>query len=64
MKRKSPMPLEQVAAIKAEADRRYKDDPKSAYGSAHVVGALCDKIQRMAEQITRLKRKQQHAQQH
>lgn len=64
MKRTGTIPLGQVAAIKAEADRRYKDDPKSAYGSAHVVASLCDKIQRMAEQITRLKRKQQHAQQH
>jgi hypothetical protein len=53
----TPMPAGQVAAIMAEAERRYNDNPDSAYGSAHAVLALCREIQRQAKVIEELKAK-------
>ena len=53
---RTPLPAEQIAAMMAEAERRYNDNPDSAYGSAHAVLALCREIQRQAKVIDGLER--------
>jgi hypothetical protein len=47
-----------VGCVKEEADARYSADPKSAYGTAHVVLALCREVQRMARRIEELEKLQ------
>jgi hypothetical protein len=54
---RTPLPAEQIAAMMAEAERRYNDNPDSAYGSAHAVLALCREIQRQAKVIEELERR-------
>jgi hypothetical protein len=47
-----------IDCVKAEAEFRYNDDPKSAYGTAHVVLTLCREVQRMARRIEKLEKLQ------
>ena len=54
---RTPLPAGQVAAMMTEAERRYNDNPETAYGSAHAVLALCREIQRLAKVIEELERR-------